>query len=186
MHATYSAIERLCSGHTLEIRALRPDDRHGLLAALHRSSDQSRYRRFFSPKRGFTEGEADHFLNIDFVNHVALVAVQEHGRGIIAGGCRYIVVQPRKAEAAFFVADECQGQGIGKALMRHLIAIARDAGVREIVADVLGGNTPMLRLLKGSALNCKTTRDNDLIRVSLQLPIREASRDRDSGRAAKT
>src|SRR5258708_4450851 len=158
--AQFSATERLPRGKIIEIRMLRPDDRHGLLAALYRSSDQSRYRRFFSPKRGFTKDEFDYFLNIDFVGHVALVAVQEGGRGIIAGGCRYIVVRPGQAEAAFFVADECQRQGIGKALMRHLVAIGREAGLNEIVADVLEGNAPMLNVLKSGALSCKTTRDS--------------------------
>ena len=55
--AQFSVAERLPGGKFIEIRALRPEDRHGLLAALYRSSDQSRYRRFFSPKRGFTESE---------------------------------------------------------------------------------------------------------------------------------
>jgi GNAT superfamily N-acetyltransferase len=167
--AKYSAIERLPSGRTIQIRALTPDDRHGLLAALHRSSDQSRYRRFFSPKRGFTKAEVDYFLNVDFVSHVALVAVPEDGRGIIAGGCRYILIEPGQAEAAFFVADECQGQGIGKMLMRHLVAIGRKNGLREMVATVLEGNIPMLRVLEGSELKSKTTRDDGLLHVSLQL-----------------
>ena len=167
--AQFSVAERLPGGKVIEIRALRPEDRHGLLAALYRSSDQSRYRRFFSPKRGFTEKEFDYFLNIDFVSHVALVAVEEGGGGIIAGGCRYIVVRPGRAEVAFFVADECQGQGIGKALMRHLVAIGREAGLKEIVADVLEGNAPMLSVLKSSALSCKITRDAGLVHISLQL-----------------
>jgi len=165
----YSAVERLPNGKIIEIRALRPDDRHGVLAALHRSSDQSRYRRFFSPKRCFSENESNYFLNVNFVDHVALVAVKEGGRGMIAGGCRYVVTRPGQAEAAFFVADECQGQGIGKALMRHLVAIGRDAGLREIVADVLEGNAPMLRVLESSALSCNTSRDAGLVHVSLQL-----------------
>ena len=167
--AQFSVAERLPGGKVIEIRALRPEDRHGLLAALYRSSDESRYRRFFSPKRGFTEKESDYFLNIDFASHVALVAVEEGGGGIIVGGCRYIVVRPGRAEVAFFVADECQGQGIGKALMRHLVAIGREAGLREIVADVLEGNAPMLSVLKSSALSCKITRDAGLVHISLQL-----------------
>ena len=48
--AQFSVAERLPGGKVIEIRALRPEDRHGLLAALYRSSDQSRYRRFFSPQ----------------------------------------------------------------------------------------------------------------------------------------
>ena len=32
------------------------------------------HRRFFAPKRYFTEREIEFYLNVDFVNHIALVA----------------------------------------------------------------------------------------------------------------
>ena len=91
----YSAIEALRDGCLVEIRALQPDDRADLIAAVGRTSDASLYRRFFGLKRSFTDQEAAFFVNVDFVNHVALVAlINEKGRSIIAGGGRYIVVQP--------------------------------------------------------------------------------------------
>ena len=77
--ATYSARETLRDGRRLEIRALKPDDRADLEAAVGRVSDQSLYRRFFEIKRHFSEQEIAFFLNVDFVNHVALVAVVEEG-----------------------------------------------------------------------------------------------------------
>ena len=43
----YSAIETLRGGRRIEIRALRPDDRADLIAAVGRTSTQSLYRRFF-------------------------------------------------------------------------------------------------------------------------------------------
>ncbi|MGW9822326.1 hypothetical protein [Methylorubrum extorquens] len=43
----YSVIERLRDGRTLEIRALLPGDRVGVLAAIDHSSAQSLYRRLF-------------------------------------------------------------------------------------------------------------------------------------------
>src|SRR3954468_4814177 len=55
--ATYSAVELLRHGQPVEIRALRPDDRANLLAAVGRTSSQSLYRRFFAVKRGFMERE---------------------------------------------------------------------------------------------------------------------------------
>ncbi len=147
----YSVFELLRDGRRLEIRALRPSDRDGLLAAVDRASDQSFYRRFFGVRRDFTEKEIERFLHIDFVDHVALVAVMEEGGApVIAGGARYVVVEPGRAEVAFTVVDQYQGQGIGAALMRHLIAIARAAGLRELLADVLPDNAPMLGVFKKS------------------------------------
>src|SRR3974377_1866383 len=130
----YSAIETLRDGRRIEIRALRPDDRAGLLAAVERSSTQSLHRRFFGAKRFFSDEEIAFFVNVDFVNHVALVAALTEGaRRTSVGGGVYVVVGPGTAEVAFAVVDECQGQGIGGALMRHLAAIARDAGLNELI-----------------------------------------------------
>jgi hypothetical protein len=62
------------------------------------------------------KSEIDFFLNVDFVDHVALVAVMdESNRPVIAGGARYVVVEPGKAELAFAVIDQYQGQGLGAA-----------------------------------------------------------------------
>ena len=82
-----------------------------MLAAVGKASAQSLQRRFFAPKKGFSETEMTFFLNIDFENHVALVAEIEdghrhHRRGTL---CR----RPAgRAEVAFVVVDAYQGQGI--------------------------------------------------------------------------
>ena len=145
--ADYSAMEHLRDGRPIEIRALRPDDREDMLAAIGRTSPQSLRRRFFGPKRGFSETELAFFMNIDFDNHVALIAqIDEDGRPSIVGGGRYIVVEAGRAEIAFVVVDAYQGQGIGSALMRHLSHLARDAGLKELIAEVLPENTAMLKV----------------------------------------
>ena len=168
--ATYSAVETLRDGRRVDIRALRRDDRTELLAAVGRTSPESLYRRFFTVKRGFTEQEMAFFLNIDFVDHVALVAVvEEASRPVIVGGARYIVMQPGKAEIAFAVIDQYQGQGIGAALMRHLAGIARDAGLRELIADVLPENDAMLNVFAKSGFPLRTKRESDVVHVVLRL-----------------
>ena len=55
--AKYEAFETLRDGRQFRVRALKPDDRAGLLSAVSQSSAQSLYRRFFSPKRNLTEDE---------------------------------------------------------------------------------------------------------------------------------
>ena len=85
--ASYAATERLRNGAALQIRALLPSDRDEMLAAVGRFSKQTLYRRFFAPKRSFSEREIEFFLNVDFTSHVALVAVlSEGGRQVIVGG----------------------------------------------------------------------------------------------------
>jgi len=166
--ANYSAAELLRTGRHLEIRAIRTEDRVELLAAIGRTSTQSLFRRFFASKRGFTEQEISFFLNIDFVNHVALVAaVDEDGRPMIVGGGRYVIVQPGRAEVAFAVIDEYQGQGIGTALMRHLAGLARAAGLKELIAEVLPENVPMLKVFEKSGLHCGTKRESGIVHVVL-------------------
>jgi GNAT superfamily N-acetyltransferase len=168
--ANYSAFEMLRDGRRVEIRALRPDDRADLIAAVDRSSGQSLYRRFFAVKRSFTESEIDYFLNVDFVNHVALVAIVDvAGQAVIAGGARYVVVQPGKAEIAFTVVDRYQGQGLGAALMHHLAAIARRAGLKELIAEVLPDNSPMLKVFEKSGLPLSIKREPQVVHVALRL-----------------
>ncbi len=168
--AAYAAVERLRNGQRVEIRALQPTDRAGLLAAVDRVSSQSLFRRFFAVKRGFTEQEIRFFSNVDFVTHVALVAVmEEEGRPSIIGGGRYIVVQPGKAEIAFAIIDQYQGQGIGAKLLHHLAAIARDAGLKELIAEVLPDNLAMLKVLEQSGLPLRKKQGRQLVSVALQL-----------------
>jgi GNAT superfamily N-acetyltransferase len=83
-------------------------------------------------KRHFSDKERAFFMDIDFSNHVALVALTEQaGRQIVVGGGRYIVFELGRAEMAFVVIDARQGRGIGSILMRHLVKIAGNAGSHE-------------------------------------------------------
>jgi GNAT superfamily N-acetyltransferase len=129
--AKYEAVEALRDGRRFKVRALRPDDRAGLLSAVDRSSPQSLYRRFFSPKRGFTEEEIARFVNV--------------------------------------VVDHYQGQGVGAALMRHLAMIARDAGLKELIAEVLADNISMLKVFAKSGLRVDATREAGVVHVALHL-----------------
>jgi RimJ/RimL family protein N-acetyltransferase len=166
----YSVIETLRDGRPIRLRALRPQDRDDFMAAVGRASSQSLYRRFFAVRRQFTEDETSFYLNVDFVNHVALVAVvEENAHLTIIAGARYIVDQPRQAEVAFTVIDAYQGQGVGAALLRHLVAIARDAGIKELIAHVSPDNTAMLRVFERSGLKYTAKREAQSIYARLEL-----------------
>ena len=169
--ANYSATETLSDGRTITIRAQRPDDREGWRAAIARESAETLYHRFFAVKREFSEKEAHYFLDIDFVKHVALIALaNEDGRPTLIGGSRYVVVAPGRAEVSFAVIDEYQGKGIGSALMRHIAAIGREMGLKELVAEVLADNVAMLKVFERSGLAMATKHEGSVVHVTLRYP----------------
>lgn len=51
--------------------------------------------------------------------------------------------------------------------MRHLVAIARDAGLEELVAEVLPGNMPMRKVFENSGLPCKMKREGAVVHFVL-------------------
>lgn len=167
---SYSATERLRDGREVEIRALRTDDKDDMLAAIGRTGAQSLQRRFFVTKRGFSEREITFFMNIDFIKHVALIALaNEDGRKIIIGGGRYIVTEVEKAEIAFVVIDDYQGQGVGTLLMRHLAVLARKAKLRELVAEVLPENTAMRKVFAKFGFKAHRGSDPQVVHLVLAL-----------------
>ena len=104
------------------------------------------------------------------LRHVALVAeLREVDETPIIGGARYIVVEPGKAEIAFAVIDEYQGRGVGAALMRHLVRLARDAGLRELVAEVLPENAAMLKVFEKSGVGSTRKLVDRVLHVSLKI-----------------
>src|SRR3954447_12806692 len=170
MSENYSATERLRDGRDVEIRALRPDDRDDMLAAVGRAGTQSLQRRFFVVKRGFSEQEIAFFMLTDFVNHVALVALaEEEGRKVIIGGGRCIITEPGKAEIAFVVIDDYQGHGLGTLLMRHLAVIARKAGLKELIAEVLPENAAMRQVFSKFGFQTRGGKDPQVVHLVLTL-----------------
>jgi RimJ/RimL family protein N-acetyltransferase len=168
--ASYAVREILRDGSIIEIRALKPEDEAGMLAAVERTGAQSLQRRFFVMKRSFSEKERTYFMQVDFSNHVALVATaQEDGQPVIVGGGRYIVFEPKRAEMAFIVVDAWQGRGIGSILMRHLIDIARDSALKELTAEILPENTAMLKVFGKFGFRPAPRRDPQTVHLVLKL-----------------
>lgn len=141
-----------------------------MLEAVKRTSAKSLFRRFFGPRREFSESEIRFFLNVDFVNHIAIIAeIDENGKSAVVGGARFIKLDAETAEMAFAVIDPYQGHGIGKMLMHHIAVLARAAGIRKLVAEVLPENTPMLKVMEKSGLPMTTRRESKVVHVALAL-----------------
>ncbi len=140
--APWTANAVLGDGETVSIRPITPDDAPRLAAFHERQSDESRYRRYFTPKPTLSKRELDHFTNVDLVDRAALV-VESHGE--LLGWASYERWPGRDdADTAFMVDDAHQGTGIATLLLEHLAAIAVANGIERFTAEVLGENRPML------------------------------------------
>jgi GNAT superfamily N-acetyltransferase len=164
---SYAVDVPLADGGLIHIRAIRPDDKQRLLELFHSLSDRSVYYRFFSQKRGLSPAELDYLTGVDFQRHVALVAVlppTPHSGSLgpadqeerFAGVGRYVVQGESRAEVAYAVTDDQQHRGIGSALLQHMAAIARAAGITTFVADVLIENLDLHRAFLARSGFCPT------------------------------
>jgi acetyl coenzyme A synthetase (ADP forming)-like protein len=168
----YFSEELLRDGGSIHIRAIRPDDKQRLYAHFRHLSARSIYFRFFGAKKMLTEDELAQFTELDFKSRVAVAAtLGRGGEEEIIGVGRYAVLAtepgaPSSAEIAFAVLDEHQGRGIGTVLLEHLLGIARQQGIREFEADVMGENRAMLGVFRSSGLLVRKTVDSGVVHLS--------------------
>jgi RimJ/RimL family protein N-acetyltransferase len=154
--ATYRFEDVLRDGHTVLIRAIRPDDKQRLAELHGRLSSEAIYYRFLGAKKRLTSGELVYLTELDFHRQAALVAILEAaGSQRIAGVGRY-ACEPGgpddRAEVAITVEDAEQGRGIGTLLLKHLMRVARAEGITRFDAHLLSDNLKMIRLLERSGL----------------------------------
>jgi RimJ/RimL family protein N-acetyltransferase len=131
----------------LLIRPIRREDRNALAEAFERLSDESRYRRFLTPKPRLSARELDALTDVDHLTHEAVVAVDP--RGHLVGVARYAPWPNRvaTAELAITVADEWQGKGLGIQLAARAVVAARDNGIAVLTGSTLWENEPARRIL---------------------------------------
>ena len=173
-HKHFAVAETLRDGTTVTIRAVRSDDAVRLEQAFVGLDAESVYTRFFTPKRGLTSAELARVAAIDFIGHVMLVATV--GTGVderIVAAATYIGQDegkpPGTAEVAFTVEEDYQGRGLASRLLGHLVAIARQNGIRRFVAEVLPENRAMRKVFARAGLATSERREDGVVHVEIEL-----------------
>lgn len=138
------------------LRPIRPEDAALLQEFVRELSDESRYMRFVSMLRELTPRMLARYSRIDYDREVALVATAQvsnpENRGLlrerIVGFAHYLRnADGQGAEYALVIADDWQRRGVGAALMRSLLDVARRQNLSYIEGLVLATNRPMLGLM---------------------------------------
>jgi len=159
----------------LLLRPIKPED-EPLMVQFHQSlTEETIYQRYFEhitlASRVRHERLARVCTNDD--GSFALVAVSpgtpEQPPAIFAVGRLSLTEWPDAADFALLVNDRVQGHGIGSALMKRLMTLARACGFRQLVGEVLVANHEMLYVCRHFGFTLQTLPDHGLVRVILDL-----------------
>ncbi|MEX2023948.1 MAG: GNAT family N-acetyltransferase [Thermoleophilaceae bacterium] len=157
-------------GGTLRLRPPASGDAGALLAFVGKLSQRSLYLRYHGfPQIGPRLVES--LLEPDWQERGALLGalVDESSERVVAVANYVRLRDPKLAEAAFAVADEHQGRGIGTRLLEQLAERAAAVGIERFVAYVLPDNRAMLGVFESAGF--QLTRELEGGEVEVQFPL---------------
>jgi RimJ/RimL family protein N-acetyltransferase len=141
---------QLRDGRDVRLRPTRTSDTRAMQDLFYRLSDEDRETRFLHKLSSLTDSAAHHLCSVDYEDEMAFAAVvgpSAHER-IVAASCYYLNPATGLAEVAYMVDPAWQGVGLGGILHAVLVEYAREHGARGLTADVLLGNSRMMRIFK--------------------------------------
>jgi acetyltransferase len=148
------------NGAPLLLRPIRPEDGPAHLALFDAlTPDDVRYRMFVRI-RELQPSQLARFTQIDYDREMAFIATRSNSQGsaeTLAVG--RVVADPDNitAEFAVTVRSDLKGMGLGKMMMRKLIAYCRSRGTREIVGEALPQNSRITGLAKSLGFTVTST-----------------------------
>lgn len=161
---------KLPDGRTVFVRPIRPDDErlYGHFFAAETPEDLR--RRFFGPVKDFGHDFIARFVQIDYAQAMAFIALDE-ATGEMLGVARLHTTSGKDiGEYAILVRSDLKNHGLGWQLMQMIITYARAKGFRRIEGQVLHDNTTMLDMCRELGFEISTNRDEPYIcDVSLSL-----------------
>jgi acetyltransferase len=172
-------------GSTITFRPIRPEDEPRMSSFHERLSDQTVYNRYFSSmhvdQRTRHESLSRDCFS-DYDRNIIIVVEDGTEKSDIIGVGRLIRIRgTNDAEFAVMIEDRLQGQGLGKALLAHLVAIAGNEGMTRLIGYVLEANTGMTHLCEQLGFAVRRRMGQDTVEAVLSLASRA---DRGSARPA--
>ncbi|ADH85810.1 bifunctional acetyl-CoA hydrolase/transferase family protein/GNAT family N-acetyltransferase [Desulfurivibrio alkaliphilus] len=151
-------------GTQVSFRPVHPTDEPRMKDLLYALSRETLYYRFMSASGRFTHKEIKNFVYIDHRKDAAIAGTvpEAHGEDIIAVGRYYLDEKTNRAEVAFVIRDDWQNRGLGKALFKHLVSIAKRNGIAGFTAEVLRDNRRMQAIFNHSGYTVQSRMEDDV------------------------
>jgi len=115
--------------------------------------------RFFAPMREVSPELIDKLIHYDPQHAMAFIAIGEKSGKMLGVVRLHDDPDGEQAEFAILVRSRLKGRGLGWLLMKHMIANAKDKGLKTVHGQVLTENTSMLQMC--SELGFHTVEDPD-------------------------
>lgn len=161
-------------GRQVLLRPIRVTDEQKLTDFFYSLSNQTIYKRWMHVMKSMPHKDILHSLDVDYRQTMAIVV--EHGEPgkepeLIGVGRYHGDRATNRAEVAFVVRDDWQGQGLGSQLLRDLIRIARENGIDALTAEVLADNHVMMHVFHQAGLDVTSVFEGGV--YSLTIPLNQ-------------
>jgi acetyltransferase len=164
-------------GAEVTMRPIRPDD-EALMAKFHETlSDRTVYMRYFcslSLRSRVAHDRLVRICHVDGDREMALVVDhrdQATGQQQILAVGRLIRLETGdEAEVAILVSDRYQKHGLGTALLRRVVQIARNQKLRRVSGELLRDNLAMQNIVRKLGFRFSLQHDSPSITAVLELP----------------
>ena len=136
----------LRDGEKVLLRPLRPED--GALYPDYLSevaSDDLRLR-FFAPMRQVSPKLIDRLIHYDPQKAMAFIAIAEASGRMLGVVRLHDDAEGDSAEFAILLRTRLKGHGLGWLMMKHMIANAKEKGLKTVQGQVLAENVTMLQM----------------------------------------
>ncbi len=136
---------KLLNGEMVFIRPLRPEDAALYPDYLAKVTRFDLRLRFFSAIREVSPAMIDKLINYDPKDAMAFIALDADNRllGVVRlhdDACH------ENGEFAILLRSHLKGRGLGWLMMKHMIAYAKEHGLKTVRGQVLAENTTMLQM----------------------------------------
>jgi len=158
----YTSEFTMKNGEKVILRPIRPEDEPLEGEMFSTFSERTQRYRFFQLIKDITHEMLTRYTQIDYDREIAIIAehTDKQGKKRMLGVVR-LISDPynETAEFAIVVGDPWQGQGLGKKFMDVILEIARDRGIRKVIANMLKENIVMKHIFESKGFTIKGYED---------------------------
>jgi acetyltransferase len=136
----------LRDGTPVLLRPLTPEDAALYPDFLAEVTQADLRLRFFAAMREVSHDLIEKLIHYDTVHAMAFVAIEEQSGRLLGVVRLHDAAKGEDAEFAILLRSRLKGHGLGWLMMKHMIAYAKDKGLKTVQGQVLAENSTMLTM----------------------------------------